>query len=83
MAIVRIIDVPENRRDAHTDVEMEVRGFRGATAVIAKDLRRSASDSFRQEVMRLWAEHGKSGGFAVRNGKHTDSWVMFEYSEGK
>lgn len=82
MAIVRIIDVPENRRNANTDVELEVRGFRGATAVIARDLRRSASNEWRNEVMRLWAKHGKAGGFAVRNGKHSDSWVMFEYVEG-
>jgi hypothetical protein len=83
MAIVRITEVPNNRREITTEVEIEVRGFRGATAVIAKDLRQSASDGFRNRVMRLWAKNGKAGGFAVRNSHyaHVDSWVLFEYVE--
>jgi hypothetical protein len=86
MAIVRITEIPNNRREITTEVEIEVRGFRGATAVIAKDLRQSASDGFRNRVMRLWAKNGKAGGFAVRNsirGAMLDSWVLFEYVEGK
>ena len=84
MAVVRITEVPNNRREMTTDVEMEVRGFRGATAVIARDLRHSASNEWRNEVMRLWAKNGRAGGFAVRNsirGAMLDSWVLFEYVE--
>lgn len=83
MAYVRITDVPDNRRDAQTEILQEVRGFRGATAVIARDLRANARDGWRTDVMRLWAKVGRHGGFAYRNGAHTDSWVLFEYVEGK
>lgn len=85
MAIVRITTVPENRRAALTEVEMQVRGFRGATAVIAKDLRRTADSHFRNKVMRLWAQSKDAGGFAIRNSRyaHCDEWVLFEYIEGE
>ncbi|UUG69557.1 hypothetical protein SEA_SHAM_257 [Streptomyces phage Sham] len=82
MATVRIVAVPENRRDTTTEVEETVRGFRGATAVIAKDLRQTATHDFRNRVMRQWAKCGKSGGFAIRE-KHFDVWYSFEYQEGK
>lgn len=84
MAVVRITEVPQNRRDALVEMEVPVRGFRGATAVIARDLRHSASNEWRNEVMRLWAKHGRAGGFAVRNSIRSamlDSWVLFEYVE--
>lgn len=84
MAIVRITEVPSNRREMTADVEIEVRGFRGATAVIGRDLRHSASNEWRDMVMRLWAKHGRAGGFAVRNSIRSamlDSWVLFEYIE--
>jgi hypothetical protein len=81
MAIVRIVAVPENRRAVATEVEEIVRGFRGATAVIAKDLRQTATHDFRNRVMRMWAECGKSGGFAIRE-KLYDVWYSFEYQEG-
>lgn len=85
MAIVRITSIPNNRRDAMTEVEIQVRGFRGATAVIAKDLCAHASDGFRNRVMRTWVQCGKFGGFAARNSHyaHVDDWVLFEYVEGK
>lgn len=82
MAIVRIVAVPENRRNTQTEVEMTVRGFRAATAVIARDLRDTATNDFRNRVMRQWAKCGKAGGFAIRE-KHWDVWYSFEYQEGK
>jgi hypothetical protein len=85
MAIVRITVIPENRREAIVEVEKEVRGFRAATAVIARDLRLLATNDFRNRVMRQWSKDGKAGGFAVRNSPYAshDDWVLFEYSEGK
>ncbi len=80
MAVVRITEIPQNRRDALVEMEVPVRGFRGATAVIARDLRHSADNEWRNKVMRLWAKAGRSGGFAYRNGS-TDAWVLFEYEE--
>lgn len=82
MAVVRLTGIPANRREIYVEWETEVRGFRAATAEIARDLRQTATHDFRNMVMRLWAEHGKSGGFAVKE-KHGDSWWLFEYSEGK
>lgn len=82
MAIVRLTGIPTNRREIEIEWECEVRGFRGATAVVARDLRHTATNDFRHKVMRLWAEHGKSGGFAIKE-KHSDSWWLFEYVEGK
>lgn len=81
MAIVRITEIPENRRWSNVDLEMEVRSFRGATAAIAQNLRETANNTFRNQVMRLWSRHGRSGGFAFRNGRNNDSWVLFEYIE--
>lgn len=80
MAIVRITWIPENRRAKEIELEMPVRGFRGATAVLAKDLRKTCTHDFRNRVMRLWAECGKSGGFTIRE-KHFDTWYSFEYQE--
>jgi hypothetical protein len=80
MATLRIIDVSANR-DINVDLSVTVRGFRGATALLARDLRATASDEFRNRVLRLWAKHGRNGGFAVRNGLRSDAWVSFEYSE--
>jgi hypothetical protein len=78
-----ITDVPVNRRELMWEIDEPVRNFRAATAILAKDLRKNATHEFRNMVMREWAKSGKSGGFAVRNGKHSDSWVMFEYKEGE
>lgn len=85
MPIVRITEIPENRRDAYVDIELEVRSFRAATAVVVKDLRDSVcSKEYSGRVTNLWLHNVRqSGGFATRNGKHTDSWVMYEYIEGK
>jgi hypothetical protein len=87
MAIVRIITIPENRRDAETEVEVEVRNFKAATAVVIRDFRESCcSKNYINRVMRLWMNGAReSGGFAVRNSPLAstgDSWVMYEY-EGK
>jgi len=84
MAIVRISMVPEDRRAISTEVEIHVRGFRGATAVVAKDMRQNCDSDFRNRVMRLWAQSKNAGGFAIRNSRyaHCDEWVLFEYVEG-
>lgn len=85
MPIVRITAIPENRRDTYVEVEMEVRNFRAATAVVVKDFRDSVcAKDYMRRVTKLWLHNVRqSGGFATRNGTHRDEWVMYEYIEGK
>lgn len=79
-----ITDVPANRREIMWEIDEPVRNFRAATAILAKDLRKNATNEFRNRVMREWARVGRNGGFAARNSRHVenDTWVMFEYIEG-
>lgn len=79
MPTMRILSVSKDG-EIYVDEIQEVYGFKEATAFLAHDLRRTATEEFRNTVMRIWAQCGMFGGFSIRNG-NSSSWVTFEYSE--